>query len=290
VNCSKKIVALLLGVLGGACREAPPAIFTDVTEARRLAADLTINFAKATGASSAAVVADDDARASGAARDAKQLKDAVKRGVGALGPRLRRIDDAAALEALQSFERRFAAYDKVDQELLDLVVENTNLKAQRLTFGPGREAADDFREALESAVAAASPGDRCRAEGQAAGAVAAVREIEVLWAPHIAEADDAAMTRFEQRMASLEAQARRGVAALGEGVGARGKPALVEASAALERFSVISKDVVALSRRNTHVRSVELALRRRPALAGPCDESLRALGDALAKDPFPATR
>jgi hypothetical protein len=259
-------------------------------EARRLAADLAIHFTKAADASSRAIVAEDDAGATADAREAKQFKDAARRDVEALGPHLRRIGDAAALEALDSFSRHFAAYDSVDRELLDLVVENTNLKAQRLAFGAGRQAADAFRTALEGVAAAAPPSERCRAEAQAAGGVAAVREIQAIWAPHIAEPDDAVMTRFEQEMAALEAKARGSVTALEGFVGAKGKPPLVAAGAALDRFAAISKDLVALSRRNTHVRSVELALRRRPALAGPCDQSLRALGDALAKDFFPATR
>ena len=41
------------------------------------------------------------------------------------------------------------------------------------------------------------------------GPVAAVLEIQVLQAPHIAEADDAAMTRMEGQMTASEAAARK---------------------------------------------------------------------------------
>ena len=38
------------------------------------------------------------------------------------------------------------------------------------------------------------------------------------------------------------------------------------------------------------VRSLELSLRSKPALTAACDDSLRVLQEALAKEAFPATR
>jgi hypothetical protein len=46
---------------------------------------------------------------------------------------------------------RFAEYRVLDRKILDLAVENTNLKAQRLALGPAQEAADAFRDALKAA-------------------------------------------------------------------------------------------------------------------------------------------
>jgi hypothetical protein len=62
------------------------------------------------------------------------------------------------------------------------------------------------------------------------------------------------------------------------------------ASAALGRFDKLSAELVALSRRNSNVRSLELALRRAPALVVACDGSLAALQEALAKEGFSGTR
>ena len=45
-------------------------------------------------------------------------------------------------------------------------------------------------------------------------AVMTVREIQVLQAPHVAEADDAVMTRMEARMATSETAARAALATL----------------------------------------------------------------------------
>ena len=46
---------------------------------------------------------------------------------------------------LQQFVERFGKYRELDRHILDLAVENTNLKAQRLSFGPAQDAATSFR-------------------------------------------------------------------------------------------------------------------------------------------------
>ena len=121
----------------------------------------------------------------------------------------------------------------------------------------------------------------------AATAVAAVREIQALQAPHIAEAGDAAMTEMEKRMAAAEASARSALRQLAPLVGA---PRLVTANAALDRFMSAHAEITALSRRNTNVRSLALALNEKGKITAVCEDSLRELRDALAKRGFTATR
>ena len=78
--------------------------------------------------------------------------------------------------------------------------------------------------------------------------------------------------------------------ALAELVQPNARPALAAALSALDQFKGISTQIVALSRRNTNVRSLELSLRTAPALVTACDDALRALQDALAKEGSKATR
>jgi hypothetical protein len=270
-------------VLVGSCRAAPEALFTELTTARRVAADLRVQLNKAADASTRAVLADTDEKSVEYAREAEHLQGFVKSDVADLAPRLRRLDDKAAVQALDDFGRRFADYEKADREVLALAVENTNLKAQRLSFGPGRAAVDALRDAVNAAVASGPASDHCRLEARGAAAVAAAREVQALWAPHIAEREDTGMTKLEKEMAAQQAKAREELSALPP-VGA------TPAKEALEKFAAVSAEIVKLSRRNTNVVSTDLALRRMPALAAACDDSLRLLGEALAKNPFPATR
>ena len=116
---------------------------------------------------------------------------------------------------LEEFGHRLAEYRALDQTILGLTVENTNLKAQRLSFESGQEATGALRDALDIVKRSVQATNQWHVEALAATAVAAVREIQVLPAPHIAEADDAAMTRMEERMTAAEAAARH---ALGRAV------------------------------------------------------------------------
>jgi hypothetical protein len=116
----------------------------------------------------------------------------------------------------------------------------------------------------------------------------AVRDIQVFQAPHIAEADDAAMTRMEQEMGRLQAAAGEALSNLSGVV--EPKARLAAASASLERFNDVSRQIVALSRRNSNVRSLALSLREKPVLEAACGGALRSLDEALAKERFSATR
>ncbi|MDB4983585.1 MAG: hypothetical protein JWM82_4337 [Myxococcales bacterium] len=287
-----RVVALALiffGACVGACHRQPSARFTQVSDARRLAADLRAQFNKASDASDRAVLADTDEASVAFAREADKLKEVVKNDDVDLEARLRDLGNAPELEALATFERTFAEYEKVDRDILLLAIENSNLKAQRLSFGPARDEADAFRDALQAAVATVTR-DRCGLDAVLAKGVLAVREIQILQAPHIAEADDAVMTRLEKEMAVREERARDATKALAGLVDAKGKASMTAAVDALDKFAGISKEIVKLSRRNSNVRSLALSLRGKPALTAGCDDSLRLLQEALAKEAFTATR
>jgi hypothetical protein len=253
-------------------------------EARRLSADLLIEFTKASDAADRAVMADTDAMSIADAHDAVIAKQTVHKDVDALGPILQqRLRYTEESRLLQDFVTRFAAYEALDRRILDLAVENTNLKAQGLAFGPAEAAADQFRDALEALAPAR---DEWHVKAMVASAVAAVREIQALQAPHIAEAEDASMTRLEQRMTAAEGAARRALEALGPLVQPASRPGLAAATAALDRFVDLNRQIVALSRRNTNVRSLALSLDEKRKVTGPCEESLRALQAALGRHAY----
>ena len=179
-----------------------------VSEARGRSADLLIQFTKAADASNRAVMADTDDASLVFAREAAQATATVQKDVEALGPLLEGLGFSEEETLLQEFGARFAEYRTLDRTILDLAVENTNLKAQALSFGEAQQAADALRDSLD-ALAPADPGkDRWQVKALAAEALAEARDIQALQAPHIAEAGEASMTAIEKRMASSEAAAR----------------------------------------------------------------------------------
>src|SRR5262249_17944869 len=129
-----------------------------------------------------------------------------------------------------------------------------------------------------------------RAELLAARAELGVREIQALQAPHIAAAEEAAMRRLEEQMAASDAAARRALAELERLLGPAAGEALGAARAELDRFAEVQKQIVALSRQNTNVRSLAVALGSKRRLTPACDATLPALQEALAKHEWRAPR
>jgi len=259
-------------------------------EARQLTADLLLQFTRGADAANRAVMADTDEKSLAFAREAEQATQAVQKDIDTLGPILKELNYAEETRLLGAFGSRFAEYRTLDRRILDLAVENSNLKAQRLSFGPAQEAADAFRDSLAAVTSSVPAGDRWRVEALVATAVATVREIQVLQAPHIADADEAVMTRMEKRMATSEMAARKALETLTNLVQPSSRPRLAAASAALDRFMDLNAQIITLSRRNTNVRSLALSLDQKRTLTVSCEDSLRSLHDALAKRGSTTTR
>ena len=65
---------------------------------------------------------------------------------------------------------------------------------------------------------------------------------------------------------------------------------LSAAAVALDRFVAVNTEIVALSRRNSNVRSLALSLGRKRTISAECDDILQQLEDTLAQHHFAATR
>ena len=252
------------------------------SEARQLAADLAMEFTRATDAANRAVMADTDETSVAFAHEAEAATAAAQKHTEALGPMLQSLNYADESRLLKEFAGKFDEYRALDKSILDLAVENTNLKAQRLSFGPAQEASDAFRDALK-AVAPASGAETWHVAALVAQAQTTVREIQVLQSPHIANADEAVMTRMEKEMATSEMTARHALDALKPLVSPASQPKLAAATAALSKFMELNVQIIGLSRRNSNVRSLALSLDQKRAIVTACDTSLKALQTALAK-------
>ncbi len=254
-----------------------------LADARGVAADLAVQFTQAADAANLAVLADTDEASVGYARDAEQAKTAVQKDIDTLDSMLKGLGFSDEDGLLQQFVARFADYRALDSRILDLAVQNTNLKAQQLSFGPAQQAADTFRDALDAVAAAAPAAESWHIRALCASAVASLRDIQALQAPHIAEGDDAAMARLEQRMTASEASARRSLDALAALVPATSRARLTAATTALDEFMRVNTQILSLSHRNTNVRSLALSLDEKRTVTAACEDRLHALQDALAR-------
>jgi len=280
-------LVLTFVALATACRGGPVTVLAELSESNRLAADLRIQFTKAADASNRAVMAETDEASIAFAHDADQTSAVVQRDATQLNVLLEHLGITEEVKLLDQFRKRFSDYRSVDSAVLALAVENTNLKAQRLSFGPARDAADRFKAALVGLKPPLAANDRCHSDALVAKAILAVRELQTLQGPHIASADDAAMTGIESQMATLEATTEDALGALHGLVEPSG---LMAAQTAFTELKGLGTQIVSLSRQNSNVRSLDLSLRVKPPLAVACDDSLQALQQGLTNEGSKATR
>ena len=283
------LVAITAWTAAG-CGNGSRLVLTQQVEARRLASSLRVQFSKAADASNRAVMAITDEASNAAAREAEQAIQGVERDVEAQQRILETLAYRDEIQHLDAFKACFVGYRALDADILPLAVENTNIKAQRLSFGPARDAANVFRQSLEAAARSVTAKSTCCVEALVARATAAVLEVQVIQARHIAESDETAMSRMEGEMAASEAAARTGLDTMKALLPAGAGPQLAAATAALDRFKAINAELVTLSRRNSNVRSLALSLGRKRTVTAECDDILHALEEALATHDFTATR
>jgi hypothetical protein len=261
-----------------------------MTLAQKLAAELQFQFTRAADATNLAVMADTDEASTEFAGHATERSQAVEKNSAALRPLLVGLTYSDEIRLLDEFDQRFAEYRKLDRTILELSVENTNLKAQRLSFGPSQESVDAFQSSLEAMVDGARAEDSWQIRALAWKALAAVRDIQMLQARHIAEAADDAMTRQEGKMKAAQDIARNTLTALAPLLSPEGGSQMGAAQASLDGFLALNREILALSRRNSNVRSLSLTLGEKRRLTAQCEDKLRALNEALARRGFVATR
>ncbi|MDF3064945.1 MAG: hypothetical protein K0R38_546 [Polyangiaceae bacterium] len=284
-------MALLgLAAVALSCRGNPTTVMTRLDESRALVTSLRLDFRHVADASNRAVMADRDQTSLAAADESEAATSAVEKHAAELAQLLAGLSYTKEAALLAEFRSRFAEYRELDGRIVMLAVKNTNLKAQWLSFGAANEAVTALASSLVAARSGVPSNELARADLFATQAMLAVRETQVLFAPHIAERDEGRMARMEKQMAESNAKARAALKSLEELARGEAKPSLVEALASLDRFQTVSDEIVALSRRNTNVLSLDLALRDKPPLVAACTTPLEALQAALAKEGPKSTR
>lgn len=261
-----------------------------ISKARQFASDMHVQFGRASDAANRAVMADSDELSATFSREASTAAGTVQQDMDALAVVLEELKFSQERSLLAEFRTCFAAYREQDRAILALAGKNTNLKAQRLSFGAAAEQANAFRDALQAVLPAASGERGWHARALVEIAVGSVREIQALQAPHIAEPGDNAMVGLEKRMTAAEAAARGALRDLSALLGPSAQTRLSAATVAMDRLMEVHAQIIDLSRQNSNVRSLALSLNQKRAVVVPCEEALRALNEALAQRGFSGTR
>ena len=271
----------LLGVLVSACTEGR-LVLTEQIKAQRLASGAYLEFSRSNEASNRAVMADTDEASSAAAREAEQASAAAEEALTELRPLLDSLGYTDELAIHEQLVNRFDEFRKLDAEILPLSVENTNLKAQRLAFKEGQKAADELSAATRDLVSSGTSGVALAA----LRARAAVLEVQVIQTRHIAEADESAMSGFEQRMKDAQASASENLRQLRALAFARSPE--IAPSDALNRFRRSTTKSFALAPEQQRDRCTDAWEGNAwwPLSVKTC----RALQDAMSRHEFKATK
>ena len=258
-------------------------------QARRsaLAARMQVDLAAASEAEKSAVLAITDEASQAFADQARAATAEVERGRRELGGLLSSTDRHDEKELLAQFTTAFAEFRKIDNNLLPLAVRNTNIKAYSLAFGPSAVALQEMNAALSRLVAANADASEAPATMRLAfGAQISALRIQTLLPQHIMEENDQKEDELEALMAAEDAQVRRGLEGLAALPQFGHDPELAAATARYAEFSQLKKQILALSRENTNLRSLSISLNQKRKVMLVCQDLLVAVQQAILAEPI----
>jgi hypothetical protein len=231
-------------------------------------------------AEKSAVMAETDEASQAFAEQSRQASQQVEKARRELEPLLEGKPQEAQL--FQELSRCWAKLQEIDREVLSLAVQNTNLKALKLSFGPAAAAMRSMEEALNHLmdVVSASP-DAVTIVRLAVKVATGALNMYMLQAPHIAESTVTRMDEMETTMHSLDAQVTDALQSLQALVDEPGKPFLEAAWASYKDFQHLNAAVVDLSRQNSNVRSYALSLGQKRKTTAQCQDVLAALQETV---------
>jgi hypothetical protein len=252
-----------------------------------LAGRMETDLASASEAEKSAVLATTDQDSQTFADQARVMSAKVEQESRELGELLTAGGTQGERELLTQFTRAFVEFRRIDDDLLALAVKNTNVKAYGLAFGPAAVALRDMNAALSRLVAANADTPEAKTTMLLAfGAETSALRTQTLLPPHIAEENDAKMDELEAQMATEDAQVRKSLAGFAAIPRLSGDPELATATARYTEFSEIKKQVLALSRENTNVRSLSISLNQKRKVMLVCQAALGALQQAILAEPI----
>ena len=203
--------------------------------------------------------------------------------------------DATALQdevkLINEFKNCWAEFRKLDQVILGLAVQNTNLKATTLSHGKGAETLLRFELALKDVMRLnlQTPKED-RVAGSAWHAIAAGAQILNMHNSHIAEITNEKMDQIDIQIKMEEKEVLQSLEELLGIVDLKNQDALLQAKVAFFEFMEVTATVQDLSRKNSNVKSLELSIGKKRMISTQCAEVLAAFQNAVKNRPFKSAK
>lgn len=248
---------------------------------------LRINLLKSVELEKSAVMADTDEASIAFAEESLKAAEAGDAKLAELARLMEKHSSGKERDLLDEFDACWAEFRRVDRQVLDFAVQNTNLKAARLSFGAGSGAMRQLEKELARLVRDTPEGPICRL---VLDAQTAALRINVVHAPHIASPDDAEMDGIEKTIQENDAMVRRSLGEIRALLPSAKMGILLQAEVSYDAFMEITARVLHLSRQNTNIKSFELSLNRKSRITAQCDTIVKSLQEAVQNRAFKATR
>ena len=278
------LVVLILGHFG----KEPKPVEQLAFKARRvdLVSRMQLSLSSASEAEKSAAMAITDEESKLFADQARVATAEVERERRGLEELLKAGGTQGEKDLLAQFYQAFIEFQRIDNDLLNLAVKNTNLKAYTLAFGPAADALNEMNRALSRIVAANVDSPEAKKVMLLAfGVQINAFHIQTLLPPHIAEESDEKMDKLEAMMAKEDAQARKDIDALKALPSLSGDADLATAASSYARFTKTRMQILKLSRENTNVRSLAISLNQKRKVTVLCQDALNALKQAILEEP-----
>lgn len=288
------ISAALLGALALVLvrsRGTDTTVFGNLDKQRETVAGMRTSLLESINAEKSALIAEGESESRAFADQARASSQAFSRGRG----ELEKLVDGGSVphekELLGELDSFWREFQEIQNDILNLDIEGTNLKALDLSAIKGLAAVKRFEAVMtDLAKAKVATGDCGQVSRLTSDALVALMKIEYLHSPHIHAVTDAEMGQIEKTMREQDAIVQNALASLGEVVGAAGRGKVDEATQVYVEFAAVTDEVIKLSRANTNVRSLALSMGRERVVAAKCNEILASLQEALKAKGFKATR
>ena len=267
-----------------------PVFINDIKKIR-LVSDMRVTLNASVEAEKNAVLADTDEASQAYADQAMSLSAAVEKARVEIGVLIEAEKMGREVDLFREFSDCWERFRQIDQELLPLSVQNTNLKAYELSFDSEQKAVNQLEESLNTLMNTSSENDKsCKITKLSLRTLIAALKIHALQSPHIAESRPEKMDEIETTIQAQNALINQSLDALSFLMNPKGKPLIDAASAAYAEFWRINTEVMKLSRQNSNVRSLALSLGQKRNVTIQCQDSLEALEKAIQIKVYKATR
>lgn len=266
-------------------------VYENIVEKKKVLAQMRIHLLKSVEMEKNAVMALTDQQSMDFANQSRSASATVTQNMNLLRALIDAMPMQNEKQLLDEFAACWAEFGKIDQRILDLAVENTNLKAASLSREKGGETMRTLEHSLASILqSSAGTPNQGQVSSLISRAMIAGLKMYNLHSSHIAESDDEKMDQIEAQMQREENEVAQCLATLGDIIGPESPETVSQARTAFAEFVAVTAQVKTLSRQNSNIKSLQLSLGRKRTIAAQCDEVLAALQETVHNKTFKATK